>query len=233
MIEFESKIGQALYLKRDSEKAKFLAGFFKTGPGEYAEGDQFLGVQVPEVRKLIPKFKKITSEEDMLYLIKSPWHEARLLGLLLLVEKIKHDPGGDTWPKIYLQNLKYVNNWDLVDVTAPKALGEYFRKREKSELFRLALSSDLWENRIAILTTMAFVKNQDYETTLKLAEKFLTHPHDLIHKASGWLLREVGKKNKSVLLDFLNKFHSKMPRTMLRYAIEKFPEIERKNWMSK
>lgn len=218
------------------EKKEFLPSFFKTGKGEYAEGDKFLGVVVPDIRKVAKHYKDI-SFTDVEELLHNEYHECRICALIILVEKFKKEKDSDTREKIYsfyLSQTLYINNWDLVDVTCKDIVGEYLvDKSDRSILYQLAASSSLWEQRIAVVSTFAFIKRGDFTDILKLSELFLSHPHDLMHKAVGWMLREVGKKDESVLLQFLDKHHKIMPRTMLRYSIEKLTTDERKHYMSK
>lgn len=211
------------------EKARISSSFFKTDKGQYGEGDVFIGVTVPDTRKVSKKFIDISFSE-VEKLLKNKIHEHRLVGLFILVEKYKSNP--DKVFDFYLKNIKSVNNWDLVDTSAYKIIGKYLLDKKRDILYELADSNNLWKERVAIISCYAFIKLKDFKDILKLSEKFLTHEHDLIHKAVGWMLREVGKKDEEVLKKFLNKFCRKMPRTMLRYAIEKFPESIRKQYLS-
>lgn len=214
------------------ETAKTMLWFFKTGKGEYGEGDVFAGLKVPVQRKLAKEFRDL-SLNDLKVLISSPVHEERLISLFILVDK--YEKGDEIVKKkvfsFYMRNRKSVNNWDLVDLSAPKIMGKHLLNAEKSILFKLSESKNLWERRISILSTYEFIRNEKYDTTLKIARKLLSDKHDLIHKAVGWMLREVGKKNLSVEEKFLKSNYKKMPRTMLRYAIEKFPEAKRKKYL--
>jgi len=216
------------------EKIAIYQRFFKTGKGEYGEGDVFLGVAVPETRKVARKFKHL-SLEGLKSPLSSRFHEERLCALLVLVEKFEKASGEDQKEiyDFYMSNAKYINNWDLVDSSAPKIPGEYLLNRQRKILYSLAKSSDLWERRISILSTFAFIKQNDLDDTFKLSEFLLNDNHDLIHKAVGWMLREAGKRDKAKLAEFLEKHAKKMPRTMLRYSIEKFSEKERKEFMKK
>ena len=218
-------------------KAASSQRFFKTGPGEYGEGDQFLGLTVPDIRSLVPQSDAL-SEADVLTLLRSEWHEERLLALLILGRRFartKKDPHAQTQILMhYLANTKWVNNWDLVDSSAPYILGAWLlEKQDRSVLRELATSKSLWEQRIAIIATQTFIRAGEFSDTLALCEHFLTHPHDLMHKACGWMLREVGKRNEATMRAFLDKHAARMPRTMLRYAIEKLPERDRKHYMAK
>lgn len=213
-------------------KAKLLQRFFKTGPGEYGEGDRFLGVMVPYIRSVAKEYHEAPLTE-VRKLLRSPWHEERLLALLILVRKF--EGGSESLQKtiyeLYLKNVRHVNNWDLVDLTAPKIVGPYLEKRFRRPLYRMARSKDLWERRIAVLATFHFIRNNDFTDALLLAESLLTDAEDLMHKAVGWMLREVGKRDEAVLKAFLKKQYRRMPRTMLRYAIERFPETTRKKYL--
>jgi 3-methyladenine DNA glycosylase AlkD len=213
-------------------KARLLQGFFKTGPGEYGEGDRFLGVMVPYIRSVAKEYQDAPLPE-VRKLLRSPWHEARLLALLILVRKFE---GGNealrkTIYTLYLKSIRSVNNWDLVDLTAPKIVGPFLEKRFRKPLYRMVRSDDLWERRIAILATFHFIRQDDFEDALQLAEALLDDEEDLMHKAVGWMLREVGKRDEAVLKGFLRKHYRHMPRTMLRYAIERFPEGERQKYL--
>lgn len=216
------------------EKAIFLKRFFKTGKGQYAEGDEFLGIVVPLTRN-IAKANKLTPLPELQLLIESEYHEARLAALLIVVERFKKaTPSQQTeLYDFYLRNASRINNWDLVDVTCPHVMGLYLLDKDRSILYNLAQSHCLWEQRIAMVSTLTFIRNKQYDDTLALAEIFLTHKHDLMHKAVGWMLREVGKRDKETLIHFLNCNASVMPRTSLRYAIEHFPPDERKVYMEK
>jgi 3-methyladenine DNA glycosylase AlkD len=209
-------------------KAKLLQGFFKTGKNEYGQGDVFLGITVPEVRRIIKKYKKI-GLVDIENLLHSKIHEERLAGLLALVNL--YDGGGESEKKtifrFYITNLKQVNNWDLVDLTAHRIIGGYLLNRPKIILYKLARSKNLWHKRVTIISTFKFIKYGRFSDSLKIASLLLKDEHDLIHKAVGWMLREVGKKSIKSEEDFLKRHYRKMPRTMLRYAIEKFPEKKR------
>jgi len=215
------------------KQAALLARFFKTGPGEYGEGDQFIGVKVPVTRKVAKEFKNLPLPE-IGCLLHSEIHEERLLALVILVGQFQK--GDDATRKsiydLYLANTRYINNWDLVDVSAPKIVGGYLEtNRSRKPLHRLAKSASLWERRISILATGWFIWRDDFADTLRIAEKLLGDKEDLIHKAVGWMLREVGKRDVAVLDEFLGKHCRVMPRTMLRYAIERFPEEKRRKYM--
>ena len=214
----------------DTEKSVAVSRYFKTGKGEYGEGDVFLGVSVPEQRRLSKKYKDI-SYEELQELLRSKIHEHRLTALLIMVEKYKEN--NDKVANMYLDNTENVNNWDLVDLSAPKILGEYLKDKSRDLLYNLAVSDNLWERRIAIVSTHAFIRNDDFGDTLKISELLLQDKEDLIHKAAGWMLREIGKRNVKVLEDFLDRHCKEMPRTMLRYSIEKFDDEKRKYYMKR
>ncbi len=213
-------------------KAQVLQGFFKTGPGEYGEGDVFLGVMVPQVRQVAREFSALPDRE-VERLLASPVHEERLTGLLVLVRRFeKGDPSGRRRAHdLYRRHLRRVNNWDLVDLTAPNILGAYLLDRNRSVLDRLARSPNLWRRRIAIVATHAFIRRGEFADTLRIAGCLINDPEDLIHKAVGWMLREVGKRDVATLEGFLRTHCRRMPRTMLRYAIERFPESRRKAYL--
>jgi 3-methyladenine DNA glycosylase AlkD len=216
------------------EKAKTLQGFFKTGKGQYGEGDIFLGITVPESRRIAEKYSNI-SFSDIEELLKSPVHEHRLIALLSLVHKYETSDAAERKKIVYfyLDNTEKVNNWDLVDLSAPKILGHFLLETEKDRkiLYDLAASANLWEKRIAIVSTFSFIRKNQFDDTFVICELLLKDKHDLMHKACGWMLREVGKKNSAALESFLKKHYKIMPRTMLRYAIERFPESKRKKYL--
>jgi 3-methyladenine DNA glycosylase AlkD len=223
-----------LLKKANKEKAKLLQGFFKTGPGQYGEGDLFLGVMVPETRKIVKKYKHLALA-DLLESVSSKFHEERLTALLILVCKFAEaltDKEKEKIFKFYIENRKYINNWDLVDLTAPKVVGAFLENKDKSLLYKFARSKDLWEKRIAMLACFYFIYKKDCQDALKIAEILKNDQHDLIQKAVGWMLREVGKRcGQKIEEEFLKKYYKTMPRTMLRYAIERFCEKERKKWL--
>lgn len=214
------------------EKAKILQRFFKTGKGEYGEGDVFLGITVPEQRKVARKYKELGLVE-VKKLLKSGIHEFRLTALLILV--FQYEKGDEAAQEkvvdFYLSNTEGINNWDLVDLSAPKILGEHILKGNRKIIYKLVKSKDLWERRIAMLATFTLIKNQEYTDALKIAEELVNDEHDLIHKAVGWMLREIGKRDQAIEEKFLEKHHKTMPRTMLRYAIERFSDEKRKFFM--
>ena len=213
-------------------KREYLPRFFKTGPGQYGEGDRFLGVVVPDTRRVARQYKDV-SFDVMASLLQSPWHECRLCALLMLVERFrKRDEScRKAIFDFYLTQTEHVNNWDLVDLSAPGIVGEYLKDKPREVLYRLADSALLWEQRIAVVATYTLIRNHDFTDILRLAERLLHHKHDLMQKAIGWMLREMGKRDLGLLVQFLQQYSREMPRTMLRYAIEKFPEAERKEWL--
>lgn len=217
-----------------AEKAVHLSRFFKTAPGQYGEGDLFLGVVVPQTRS-IAKENKTAPLEELQKLLDSPWHEARLCALLILVLRYKDrkttQEDRDNIYRFYLKNTRRCNNWDLVDLSCRDIVGEYLVDKDRSPLYRLAESDNLWEQRIAVVSTWAFIRRSDFTDILTLAEYFITHKHDLMHKAVGWMLREVGKRDRDTLTDFLERFATRLPRTSLRYAIEHYPEDQRQYFL--
>ena len=218
----------------NSQKAKILSRFFKTGKGEYGEGDIFLGITVPQTRSIAKKYTNLNLK-DLEKLLSSKIHEHRLIALLILIENYRKDSieHKNSIFNFYLKNTKFINNWDLVDLSAPNIVGNFLLDKDKSILYNLAKSSNLWEKRIAIISTFAFIRLYKFKHTLKISEVLMNDNHDLIHKAVGWMLREVGKRNKEVEEKFLNQHYMKMPRTMLRYAIEKFDNNKRKKYLGR
>jgi 3-methyladenine DNA glycosylase AlkD len=216
----------------NAKKAKILSRFFKTGKGEYGEEDKFLGIVVPDIRKTVKKFRDLPLPEAM-KLVRSPWHEERLCGLLILVDQFEGGSGAERKRifDAYLASAGRVNNWDLVDLTAPKIMGAYLEDRHRGILKRLAASKNLWKRRIAIVSTHYFIRRNDFKDTLEIARLLRNDPHDLIHKSTGWMLREVGKRDVKTLEKFLGKHGKRMPRTTLRYAIERFPEKKKRVYM--
>lgn len=218
----------------DKDKAKVLARFFKTGEGEYGENDKFLGVMMPRQRVIAKNFVDIPLPE-VEKLLKSEYHEARMTGLLILTYKYKKADEQQRnelfW--FFVVNRAAANNWDLVDVTVPKVIGEFMceQPRERKRLYKWIKSEDLWDRRIAVLATFAMIDRGEFDDSMKIAEMLLKDKHDLIHKAVGWMLREVAKKDQKPVEKFLEKHHKNMPRTMLRYAIERFSQPKRKYYM--
>lgn len=226
----------AVQARANPDKAKFLAGFFKTGKGQYAEGDRFLGVVVPEIRKLARHFRDLPLPE-VERLLESHHNEERLLALLILGDQYAKGDASqrDLLHEFYLKRRGRVNNWNLVDSSAPYILGAHLveRERERATLYELMKSGSLWDRRIAVVATLALIRANQFKDTLELTKGLLTDPEDLMHKACGWMLREVGKRDEAVLEAFLEKHCTKMPRTMLRYAIEKFPEAKRIGYLKR
>ncbi|HYR11889.1 MAG TPA: DNA alkylation repair protein [Longimicrobium sp.] len=216
----------------DPEHARFVAGYFRTGPGEYGEGDRFLGIRIPALRALVREYRGV-SIDSMAGLLRSEWHEARLFALLLLVDAYKRADAEtrEAIYRLYLANTAYINNWDLVDSSAPYIVGAHLEGRDRSVLEELARSEMLWERRIAILATQHFIRGGDFGTTLRIAEMLVDDGHDLIHKAVGWMLREIGNRDQAAEEAFLIRHQRTMPRTMLRYAIEKFPPDLRQRYL--
>lgn len=217
------------------EQATLAQRFFKTGPGEYGEGDRFLGIRVPDVRAFLPR-TDVLGEAELIQLLHSMWHEERLLSLLAMVRRFskarRDEATRERLVELYLANTAWINNWDLVDTSAPHILGEWLRTHDRAVLDTLAASSSLWEQRIAVLATQAFIRAGEFADTLRLCEQMLTHRHDLMHKACGWMLREVGKRDEATMCAFLEAHAKKMPRTMLRYAIEKLTPEQRRHFMA-
>jgi 3-methyladenine DNA glycosylase AlkD len=222
------------HLKRriDPEKARVYPRFFKTGPGEYGEGDRFHGVTVPECRKIAKAARRLP-EDEISTLLQSPMHEEREVALFILVDRFQRGDDSERAAvyRLYRRHLDRVNNWDLVDASAPTIVGGTFENRDRAQLYRWARSKRLWERRIAMLATFRYIKDGDFEDALAIARVLLDDDEDLIHKAVGWMLREVGKRDRAVETEFLRANYRKMPRTMLRYAIEKFPERERRAYL--
>ena len=227
-----NELKKELREKSDKEKAKILQRFFKTGKGEYGEGDIFLGINVPVQREISRKYD--LNLEDIQELLNSEIHEERLVGLINLIRKYEKDSyeRGEIID-FYLYNLKKgrINNWDLVDLSCYKILGDFLINKEREILYKLSNSENLWEKRVSVVSCFAFIRKNDFKDILKISEILLGDKHDLIHKAVGWMLREVGKKDKKVLIDFLDKHYKEMPRTMLRYSIEKLEEDLRKDYL--
>ena len=225
---------QELKKHSDKEKAKILQRFFKTGKGEYGEGDVFLGIVVPKQREIAKKFTNL-SIANIQRLLASKVHEERLIGILILIERYKK---GNEKDKKFVFNLyldaaknSKINNWDLVDLSAGKIVGNFLLDKKRTVLYKLAKNKNLWERRVAIISCFAFIRERQFKDALKISELLLEDEHDLIHKAVGWMLREIGKRNQEVEEKFLKKHYKKMPRTMLRYAIERFEEGLRKGYL--
>lgn len=241
MTEKAKEIENIMIQMGDKKQAAHLMRFFKCGPGQYGYGDRFLGIRVPDTRSLIKECRNLVGIEDAVCLVRSEWHEVRLAGFLFLIElykkAVKANAGKtiETIVNLYLDLIPYGNNWDLVDLVAPKILGEYLvgqtEKRKILDEFSDRTDS-LWHQRVSIVATWTLICHGIYDDTLRIARKYLDHTHDLIHKASGWMLREVGKRGgEKELRAFLDSYATSMPRTMLRYSIERFPESERQYYL--
>lgn len=215
------------------KKAEILQRFFKTGKGQYGEGDLFLGITVPQLRKIAKQYSSL-SLNNLQNSLNSKFHEERMAALLILINQFDKSDEAQKEQifKFYLKNTRNINNWDLVDLTAPNIVGGFLVNGGRDILYELAESKNLWERRIAILSTLAFIRNNQFSDTLKIAEILIKDEHDLIHKAVGWMLREAGKRDISVLESFLNKNYKTMPRTMLRYAIERLPKEKKQFYMN-
>ena len=225
-----SQIVRELRALSDDEKKIVLPRFFKTGKGEYGEGDRFLGVVVPATRSVAKRYKDVPYEV-LEALLESEWHECRLCSLLILIEKYKKEP--EQAVRFYLSHTEGINNWDLVDLSAPYILGSFLvGSKDRKILYQLAGSTNMWERRIAVVSTLMLIRHGQFNDTIRLAELLLDSRHDLMQKSIGWMLREVGKRDQDILVGFLEKHRRQMPRTMLRYAIEKFPMEQRKHFMS-
>jgi len=216
----------------NKKTAKHSQRFFKTGKGQYGEGDIFLGIRAPVLRKIAKIFRRISLAE-VSKLLESKFHEERLLSILMLVNLFKSGDEDDQELiyELYLDKTKFINNWDIVDISAGNIVGAFLFEKDKAPLYRLVFSENLWERRIAIVATFYFIRNDEFDDTLKIAEILFTDKEDLIHKAVGWMLREVGKRVIEIEEEFLEEHYLKMPRTMLRYAIERFPETRRKMYL--
>ena len=235
-MDYTLSIINELKAKASPEKAKIMSAFFKTGEGEYAAGDIFWGMTAKEQRDIVKKYYSLISLKEISDLLGSPVHEQRFVGLQCLVSKYnKADKAGQNEIiEFYLENAAAVNNWDLVDTTAPHLLGAWsYAENTTDKIWELARSQQLWMERIAIVATLYWIRKGNDKPAIDLAEFFLTHRHDLIHKAAGWMLREVGKRREKALTDFLDKYAKKMPRTMLRYAIERLTTVQRRLYMMK
>lgn len=234
-----NKLYEAILLKRDDSQVSGLSRFFKTDKGQYGEGDKFLGIKVPVTRNVVKELWKETTFDELEQCIASEYHEVRLAALLSLVQIFKHARSQQQLQQqcvdFYLSHTQYINNWDLVDLSCYEILGAWLLDKDRTSLYDLAGNGKtIWEQRIGIVSTMAFIRNGELDDTYKIADIFLEKPlplHDLLQKAVGWLLREAGKRDMNRLREWLNPRYKTMPRTMLRYAIEKFPEEERRNYL--
>ena len=244
-----NRLLQEITARADESQVEGLSRFFKTGPGQYGEGDKFLGIKVPVTREVVKACWRETSLDDLEECIASEYHEVRLAALLALVEIFSHAKRSPVQPGMtegkpgltqqacvdfYLAHTDRINNWDLVDLSCYPLLGVWLLDKDRQLLYDLAKNGKtLWEQRIGIVSTMTFIRHGQLQDTFNIADILLHHPHDLIHKAVGWLLREAGKRNKAALIEYLKPRYQTMPRTMLRYAIEKFPEAERQQYLKK
>ena len=221
--------------RADASQVEGLSRFFKTGPGQYGEGDKFLGIKVPVTREVVKACWRETGLQDLEECIASEYHEVRLAALLALVELFRHNKSKQKeYVDFYLAHTDRINNWDLVDLSCYPLLGVWLLDKDRQLLYDLARNGKtIWEQRIGIVSTMTFIRHGQLQDTFDIADILLHHPHDLIHKAVGWLLREAGKRDKEALVAYLEPRYRTMPRTMLRYAIEKFPEAERQQYLKK
>jgi 3-methyladenine DNA glycosylase AlkD len=228
------EIQRLMQIQASPEQAAILRRFFKTGPGEYGEGDVFLGLKVPQIRQLVKQSDALSIAEIKI-LLHSKFHEERLLALLIIVRRFERGPttARQELFNFYLRSTPYINNWDLVDTTAPQVIGGWLLENPRDVLDGLIDSGNLWERRIAVLATLTFIRHGQFDDTLRLCRRRLDDPHDLMHKACGWMLREVGKRDQPVLEKFLDTHAVTMPRTMLRYAIERLPEPRRKAYLER
>ena len=216
----------------NEEKKEFLPKFFKTGKGEYGEGDKFLGIVVPDIAKVAKKYSDLT-KEDIRKLLNSPWHEERFCGWLVVLNNFNKSDKKDEWYKFTIKNIKQLNNWDLVDKIAPNLIGKYLENKNSKQILEWSSNRSLWIRRIAILATWPKIKNNEFNLTLKIAKIYLSDSEDLIHKATGWMLREIGKRNEKVLLSFMNKNHKNMPRITVSYALERINKKKKQQYMIK
>ena len=223
------KIFDTLVARSDEKKKIILPRFFKTGKGQYGEGDKFLGVTVPNIREVAKEYKNV-GFDILKELLRSPWHEMRMCALLILVINSKKNVTKETFD-FYLSQTTSINNWDLVDLSAPQIVGQHLLDKDRDTLYKLTESELLWDNRIAIVSTLTFIRNNDLDDTYKLSLQMMNHQHDLMHKSIGWMLREAGKRDEKRLYNFVMEHKSIMPRTMLRYSIEKFTPDIRKELM--
>jgi len=234
MQSVHTQILADLLAQKNDKQSENLQRFFKTGKGQYGYGDLFLGIKVPIQRSIAKKYYKKINLVDLQKLVISKFHECRLTSLLILTYQfpLLKEKEKKSIYNFYIKNINYVNNWDLVDLSAPNIVGAYLTTRSPRSLYNLVKSKNIWHRRIAIISTFYFIKNNKFDDALKICKLLLKDDHDLIHKATGWMLREIGKRNLSLLIKFLDDNYSKMPRTMLRYAIEKLPENRRKHYLA-
>ena len=227
------KVEKALRSRASVARAKATSRFFKTGAGQYGEGDRFLGLTMPQIRALVRECGDLTLP-DIEALLESPWHEARSLAVVLLAHRYSRSDARTQGAiyALYLRRADRINNWDLVDISAPSVVGAHLLTRSRAPLHKLAASRDIWRRRIAVVSTATFIDDGQFDDTLRIAVTLINDPHDLIHKAVGWMLREVGKRDEAVLRAFLNRRAGQLPRTTLRYAIERLSPAVRKRYMS-
>ena len=236
MTKISNEITQSLLNAADGDKAISMQRFFKTGKGEYGEGDIFIGVSVPQQRAIAKQFQNDCTKKEVITLLDSPIHEERLTGVFILVDKFKKSIKSNQeqeWVDLYIEKADKMNNWDLVDSSAHHILGKWLENKDRNLLYEFAESNSLWKNRIALVSTLYFIRKKDFKDALQLCKISLPHQHDLIHKAAGWMLKEIYEKDPNPTCKFIETFKDKMPRTMLRYAIEKMPELQRKAYLSK
>lgn len=224
------KIKSELRELSDPKRKAFLPSFFKTEKGGYGEGDKFLGTPVPAVRKVASKYKEIDMK-DIETLLYSPWHEERFLSWVIILNKYEKSENKEYWYNFALKHISQLNNWDLVDIISPRLMGDYLYNKSEKQFILWSDHKSLWVRRIAILSTWPRIKEKEFNITLRLAKKYLNDPEDLIHKATGWMLREVGKKDETQLLNFMDKHHKDMPRIMVSYALEKVSKGKKKKYM--
>ncbi|HHY61058.1 MAG TPA: DNA alkylation repair protein [Clostridia bacterium] len=235
-MDYVRQVKRELERYSDPEKKEFFPRFFQAFPGGYGERDRFLGVTVPHQRRVAKQYYRQIPLTELEQLLQDPIHECRLVALFMLVqkfEKSRDEAEKEEIIQCYLRHLPCVNNWDLVDSSCYKLLGPYLEKRDRGLLYELAQSGHLWRQRIAMITTLHFIRQGDFDDAVRIAELLLDHPHDLIHKAVGWMLREVGNRDLQRELDFLDRHHRRMPRTMLRYAVEKLPPELRQRYLQR
>ncbi len=233
-MKISEEIKRELEKVSDPQKVKVLSHFFKTGEGDYGHGDKFLGIKLPDQRIIAKRYFKEAALDDIDNLLRSPIHEHRLTALIILT--FKYPKANDEDKKriygFYLDHLEFVNNWDMVDLSAERIIGEYLLDKDRSILYKLAKSGELWTQRVSILSTFQFIKHNDFSDALKICEYFIKSDRDLIHKASGWMLKEIGKRDEKVLVEFLDKHYKQMPRTMLRYCIEKLSDSQKRHYLA-
>jgi len=234
MTKLSDDVISQLIALENPAKINIFKRFFKTGPGQYGENDEFFGLTVPQIHQIEAKYWKQADLDDVATLLNHPTHECRTVAVMFLVRMFQKSPPllQKQISSFYLAHTARINNWDLVDISAPKIIGAYLLDKPRSILFKLAKSTLIWDRRISIISTFTFIRQNDFNATMNISELLLADKHDLIHKAVGWMLREVGKRNQKVLTDFLDLHAARMPRTALRYAIEKLPETSRRHYLA-